>query len=63
MGSELAGVCAQTQPVKGLWEGGWQSGRAGEDPTEMPASPHLRLRTMPWGRACSRLALSKPKAS
>lgn len=34
-----------------------------EDPTEMPASPHLRMRTMPWGKAYSRLALSKPKAS
>lgn len=32
-----------------------------EYPTEMPASPHLRIRTIPWGKAYSRPALAQDR--
>lgn len=73
MGSGLAGgVCTDRTLERLTGEGGWltvrqsQRGRGPihiKDPPEMPASPHLRMRTMPWGKAYSRLALSKPRTN
>lgn len=43
-GSGLAGVCAQTETLKGLWEGGWHSGRAGGERRALPNTPSILLR-------------------